>query len=278
MSGSGQAGGSGPAGGSGNAGGSGASARGRPRSEAADRAILRALVVKGVPMGLQVAVMSASMIAMISLVNGYGSRTTAAYGVCFQLWNYIQMPALSVGGAVSSMAAQNIGAKRWDRVGRITGAGILLNVLMTSVLVIAITLVNRPVFTLFLGSGSGAVDLAMHIHRIVSWSFILFGISVVLSGVVRSTGAVLPPLAILFTSLWLVRIPFAVALGSVWHADAIWWSFPVGSVASIAMSATYYRFGRWREAQMLEKGPVGRAVRPLPDAAHASSEGGAEII
>jgi len=34
--------GGGPAGGSGNAGGSGASARGRPRSEAADRAILRA--------------------------------------------------------------------------------------------------------------------------------------------------------------------------------------------------------------------------------------------
>jgi Na+-driven multidrug efflux pump len=53
------------------------------------------------------------MIAMISLVNNYGSRTTAAYGACFQLWNYIQMPAFAVGSSVSSMVAQNVGARLW---------------------------------------------------------------------------------------------------------------------------------------------------------------------
>ncbi len=37
-----------------------------------------------------------------------------------------------------------------------------------------------------------------------------------LSSVVRSTGAVIPPLVILFVSLWVLRIPFAVVLlGSV---------------------------------------------------------------
>jgi Na+-driven multidrug efflux pump len=53
------------------------------------------------------------MIAMISLVNEYGSRTTAAYGACFQLWNYIQMPEFAVGNSVSSMVAQNVGARLW---------------------------------------------------------------------------------------------------------------------------------------------------------------------
>src|SRR5215472_4365774 len=85
--------------------------------------ILRALISKGVPIGLQIIVMSSSMIVMVSLVNHYGSVTVAAYGACFQLWNYIQMPAFAVGGAVSAMAAQNVGARRWDRVARIATSG-----------------------------------------------------------------------------------------------------------------------------------------------------------
>ena len=162
-------------------------------------------------MGLQMIVMSSSMLAMISLVNRYGALTVAAYGACFQLWSYIQMPAMAVGTAVSSMAAQNVGARRWDRVGadrrhrravqhpadrRAGRCGDL----------------DRPsAFALFLGGGSPAVDIARHIHAIASWSFVLFGVAFVLSSVVRATGAVIPPLIIMFIAMWLVRLPFAWA-------------------------------------------------------------------
>lgn len=217
-----------------------------------DRRILRALLTKGIPMGLQVIAVSTSMLAMISLVNGYGSRTTAAYGACFQLWNYIQMPAFAVGSAVSSMAAQNVGAGLWDRVTRVTRIGVLFNVILTGVLVLAVTAASRRAFAIFLGDNKPAIDIAIHIHAIVSWSFILFGVSFVLGSVMRATGAVVPPLLIVFISLWLMRIPFAYAFNATWHADAIWWSFPVGSGTSVVLSAVYYRFGRWRSAHMLE--------------------------
>ncbi|MGT2492937.1 MATE family efflux transporter [Cupriavidus basilensis] len=75
-----------------------------------DTGILRALVAKGLPMGLQMVVISSSAIVMMSLVNRHGSQTTAAYGVASQLWTYVQMPALAVGASVSSMVAQNVGA------------------------------------------------------------------------------------------------------------------------------------------------------------------------
>jgi len=52
--------------------------------------------------------------------------------------------------------------------------------------------------------------------------------------------------------LWLVRFPFAHGLASRLGADAIWWSFPVGSIVSLILSAAYYRFGGWRKARMLE--------------------------
>ena len=53
---------------------------------------------------------------MMSMINAYGAETAAAYGVAFQLWTYLQMPAMAIGAAASSMAAQNVGAGQWDRV------------------------------------------------------------------------------------------------------------------------------------------------------------------
>ena len=217
-----------------------------------DPVILRALLGKGIPMGMQMVVMSSSMIVMISFVNRFGSHTTAAYGACFQLWNYIQMPAFAVGSAVSSMAAQNVGARLWNRVAAVARVGILYNVLLTGFLVLVVTLVSRQAFAIFLGADSPSVDIARHIHFIVSWSFILFGVSFVLSSVVRATGAVFPPLVVLFLALWGVRLPFAYAMTPRWGADAIWWSFPVGSIASVLLIGAYYRFGNWRQAHMIE--------------------------
>jgi len=216
-----------------------------------DRAILRALFVKGVPMGLQMVVMSLSMLAMISLVNRFGAHTTAAYGACFQLWNYIQMPSLAIGMAAASMAAQNVGAGKWDRVARVAAVGVGFNFLLTGTLVTLIYLFNRGALNLFLPGEGGAIEIAQHINAIVVWSFVFFGVTFVLSGVVRSTGAVIAPLIILFVALWCVRIPFAYAFVDRWGADAIWWSFPLGSLTSMLLSSAYYRYGGWRSARML---------------------------
>lgn len=215
-----------------------------------DRKILGALIKKGVPMGLQMIVMSASAIVMISFVNRFGSSTSAAFGAGLQIWNYVQMPAMAIGMAVSSMAAQNVGAKRWDRVSRIAGVGVLYSVLVTGALAGVIFLFDRGALGLFL-TDPEAIAIGQHLNPIVIVSFTFFGISMVLSGIVRATGAVVPPLLILFTSLWFVRIPFAWAFIPRWHADAIWWSFPLASILAALLSTAYYRYGNWKKAHML---------------------------
>lgn len=224
-----------------------------------DPALLRTIIAKGVPMGLQMIVISASALMLMGLVNGYGSQVAAAYGVAAQLWTYVQMPALAIGAAVSSMAAQNIGASRWDRVGRITGAGIAFNVVLTGGLVALLYLGDRLALGLFLPADSGAVDVAVRINTLGAWSFVLFGVTIVLFGTVRATGAVLPPLVILFVSVMVVRTGFAFLAQDALGADAIWWSFPVGSVVSLGLSLAYYRYGGWRRARMLDRPPGGEA-------------------
>lgn len=220
---------------------------------ALDRELVRTLITKGVPMGLSVVVVSTSALAMISLVNRYGTDTTAAYGACFQLWNYIQMPAFAVGTAVSAMAAQNIGAHRWDRVERVAKVGVGFNVLLTAALVLVVTSLDRAAFRLFLRDATTSVEIARHVHHVVSWSFVLFGISFVLASVMRAAGAVVPPLVMMFVAFWGVRFPMAYLLTSRWHAEAIWTSFPVGTVVLVGLTIAYYLFGPWRSARMMTR-------------------------
>ncbi|MEA9709703.1 MATE family efflux transporter [Xanthomonas campestris] len=216
-----------------------------------DAAILRALVGKGVPMGLQMVLISLAMIAMLTLVNGFGTDTAAAYGAALQLWNYVQMPAMALGAACSTMAAQNVGAGLWARVDATARTGVAANFLMTGLLITPLILFDRWTLALFLPSDSPALEIARHLNHISIWSFLLFGVTFVVSGVVRATGAVIPPLLILAFALWGVRVPLANLLLPHLGADAVWWSFPISSACSMLLSLAYYRWGGWRKARML---------------------------
>jgi MATE family, multidrug efflux pump len=187
---------------------------------------------------------------MITLVNRFGVDTTAAFGAGLQLWNYIQMPAFAVGMALSAMTAQNVGAGKWHRVTRIAQVGVLYSVLLTGSVVLVIEILDRHVFGLFLPADSNALAIASHMNRIVTGSFIFFGISVALFGVVRATGAVIAPLVALTISLLIVRFPLALLFLPHYHADAVWWSFPISSVVSCVLALLYYRYGGWRRARM----------------------------
>jgi putative MATE family efflux protein len=219
------------------------------------RALMRTIVAKGLPMGAQMFVLSFAGLTMVGLVNRLGVQTAAAYGVSQQLWTYIQMPAMAVGAAVSAMAAQNIGAGAWERVGGITRAGIVYTLLLTGTMVVAVLVFDRPVMALFLGSDSPALPIARHIQLISSWNFMLFGLTMVLFATVRANGAVWAPLAILGFALYPVRIGFALVLQPVIGADALWWSFPVGSMVALALAGIYYRSGRWKKGAMVPIAP-----------------------
>ena len=216
-----------------------------------DWSVVATLVKKGVPMSAQMLVLSLSGVLMITLVNRFGVDTSAAFGAALQIWNYIQMPAFAVGMGMSAMTAQNVGAGKWHRVTRIARVGVLYSVLLTGSIVLAIELLDTAVFGLFLPAGSAALGIASHLNRIVTGSYIFFGISVALFGVVRATGAVMAPFVILAVSLLVVRFPLAQLFLERYQADAVWWSFPVSSVVAAILAALYYRYGGWRQAHMM---------------------------
>ncbi len=210
------------------------------------------LLTKGIPMGAQMLVMSAAGIIVVGLVNREGLIMTAAYAAAMQLFTYIQMPAMAVGGSVSAMAAQFIGAKKFDGLDRITRAGVMINFLMTGVLTVLLLVFDRAALVLFLGPDSAAVPLARHIQLLAGWSFMVFGVTMVYSATMRAGGAVWVPLIILAIALYPVRLGFYFATYPALGSDAIWWSFPAGSAAALALSWWFYHYSSWRRYAVAE--------------------------
>ncbi|MBH9976057.1 MULTISPECIES: MATE family efflux transporter [Bartonella] len=216
-----------------------------------DFSLMRFIVLKGFPMSLQMVIIATSGLVMIGLVNQEGVSTIAAYNIMQQLWTYLQMPSMAVGAAVSAMVAQNIGAGRWNRISKTTWIGCAATFVMTAILLGLLLIFDRPVIILFLGNDSAAVPMAQHIQAIASWSFLFFGLAMVLFSTVRANGAVLVPLICLFIAVYPVRLGFYYMFYGSIKADAIWWSFTVGAFASLILALSYYLSGTWKKQKVL---------------------------
>ena len=182
-----------------------------------------------------------------------------------QLWTYVQMPAMALGAAVSAMASQNIGAGKWGRVGQITRIGIFQSLAITGGLIVLMTLADRPVLALFMGTGSPALPIARHIHVLATWNFLLFGVTMVLFATVRANGAVWAPLIILAVGLVPVRFGWIFATYGWLGPDALWTSFPASSFVNLLLSVAYYVQGGWKKARMT-------TAQPCPDEDECTEE------
>jgi putative MATE family efflux protein len=208
------------------------------------------LLAKGLPMGAQMLIISSAGVVMIGLVNREGLVTAAAYGALLQIWNYIGMPAMAIGGAVSAMVAQHIGAAREDRVDAISRAGALSNLAMTGVMIAALVPFDRPVLELFLGAGSPSVPVALHIQDLAIWTYLPFGVTIVLFGALRAYGVIYTQLLVLFLSMYVVRLGAYALLYPRFGADALWYSFMLSSMVSMLLTMAVYFYTPWRKLML----------------------------
>ena len=202
---------------------------------------------KGVPMGAQTIIATLTSLVMMGIVNREGPLTAAAYGAVLPLWNYIQMPALSLATAVSAIAAQNIGAGKISRVGHVTMAGAASTAIVTLSTFAVLVLFDEPILSLFLGRGSAAIPIAEEIALYGTWAWVFGGLSMVLNGTLRAFGVVMQPLLVMMAAYYPARVGFYYLLYPVLGADAIWLSFTFGGFVSLMLSLLVYAKGGWRQ-------------------------------
>lgn len=218
------------------------------RSMRIDPAILKAVLRIGVPTALQMVIMSLAEVVLLSVVNGFGSEATAAYGVGNQVLGYVQFPAMSIAIAASILGAQAIGAGHSERLGSITRVGILLNVAITGSLLLLCYLFARPLVGLFTSSPE-ATEIAVDLLYIVLWSTLVFGAASVVSGVMRGSGTVIVPTLLSIAAILLVEVPVAWFLSQQLGINGVWMAYPAAFIAMLLLQTGYYRLV-WRRRRI----------------------------
>jgi putative MATE family efflux protein len=204
-----------------------------------DWPIILKVVRIGVPTGVQVIMVALAELAVISFVNHFGFRATAAYGAVNQMAGYVQFPAMSIGITASIFGAQCIGARREDLLRSVVHAGIGLNYAVGGLLVFICYAFAWNILGWFM-TDKQTLDIAHQLVLITMWSYLLFGNSSVLSGVMRSSGTVFWPTAIGIFAIWGIEVPAAYLLMKHFGIDGVWMGYPAAYVASVGLQYAYY--------------------------------------
>ncbi|MEY2952187.1 MAG: hypothetical protein RLZZ401_274 [Pseudomonadota bacterium] len=202
--------------------------------------ILAKVLKIGLPSAITMVTVSLSELAVLFLVNRYGSQATAAYGAVNQIISYVQFPAISIGITASILGAQAIGAGRQQTLGKIAQTGIAMNLVLTGSLVLLGYLFSRTIIGLFI-TDAAVVEMAQTLLHIMLWSCVIMGMSMVLSSLMRASGAVLVPTLNSLLTILGILIPTAWWLSGRYGINGIWAAYPICFGASLLLNTLYYR-------------------------------------
>jgi putative MATE family efflux protein len=206
---------------------------------------LKPVVRLGFPTGLFFITGSLADLALLRLVNGYGSHATAAWGAVSQVMAYVQFPAISIAIAASVLAAQAIGAGRLQQIDEVTRIGLGMNLVLTGALALGVLVFSRAIVGLFI-TDPAVVALAASLLHITVWASLIFGLASVFTAVMRASGTVLVPTLISLGCLGLLLFPLGWAFSQMFGLRGIWASYPATYALALLLQAAYF-YGVWKK-------------------------------
>ncbi len=234
------------------------------REFAFDREIFRQSLRIGLPTGLQQTFVALGMLALMGIVNGFGTDVVAAYTAAGRLDSLAIIPSMVFSTALSTFVGQNIGAGKTDRIKK----GLSRTLLMASAVALGTTaliiIFKTPLMGLFT-TDQEVIRIGGDYLTIVTSFYLLFTGMFIYAGVMRGAGDTLIPMFITLFSLWIIRIPAAVFLsketihflgftikGAGLGPEGIWWSIPAGWGFGMVLSFIYYKTGRWKTKSVIK--------------------------
>ncbi|HBG3257102.1 TPA: MATE family efflux transporter [Clostridioides difficile] len=199
----------------------------------------------GLPSGVQQMLFSIGNMALQFLVNSYGTSAMAAFGAGLRIENFISLPIMNLGSAVSTFVAQNIGAGENERVKK----GIRESIKMTLVLavtVIALILLFRENLIALFNTDKDVIKIGSSYLFIIGPFFLFIGTSFVLSSAMKGAGDSMFALISSIVSLWLGRLPASYMLSKFFGTDGIWVGIPFGWTLGLIVTVIYYKKGHWK--------------------------------
>ena len=210
--------------------------------------IFKKIAVIAVPSILQQSFISVGNIMIQSVINGYGSGVIAGYAAAIKLNNMVITSFTTLGNAMSNFAAQNMGARKLERIKEGFRAGLKLIYLICVPIVLLYLLAGRMLVHIFMNTGTGtAIDTGVIFLRIVVPFYFVVATKLIADGILRGTGAMKEFMIGTFSDL-ILRVLLAILFSKEFGSVGIWCAWPFGWTISTIISVCFYKKGVWKKA------------------------------
>lgn len=205
-----------------------------------------------IPSMIQQSIVSIGMLFVQRLVNGYGSTVVAGYTAATKIDSIAIMPMVNVGSAVSTFVAQNIGAKKTERVKSGYRAGLLMVICIGLFIAMVLYLFGHQLVSSFVDKNTNKDVIAVGVEylKVVSIFYFAMGMMNTTNGVLRGAG----DMKIFLTSTLFnlgTRVVLAYILSGFIGKSGIWWAIPTGWSVGFFIAFYRYRSGRWKSKGVL---------------------------
>jgi putative MATE family efflux protein len=201
----------------------------------------------GFPAALDVLVLNAGLLFIISLLGRLDQEAVGAHAVGLRIQSVAFVPGMSIAQATGAMVGAALGAQDVASARRIVWSSAVLSTGIMSVLALVLVVFAEPVVRAF-GIGPGA----MSAYAVTWLSLLGYGMPVVgsflaLGGLFQGSGDTSTPFRINAAVTFGFQIPAGWLLGFVvgWGAFGVWVAFPLSFVLKTFWACIAYRRGAW---------------------------------
>ena len=199
----------------------------------------------GLPTSVQQCAIALGLIALLGIVNSFGTNTLTAYGAAGKIDTIITQAVLTLSGALAAFCGQNIGAGRLDRVKKGVQFTMYTNIALGLLTFAAVYLFGNEMMRIFT-KDIDVVAIGKEYLLIIGGFFIVHGALNVYNGALRGAGDTLFPMITSLVCLWLIRIPLAYYLSSWLGRNGIWWAIGISITIGLIVTFVYYKIGFWK--------------------------------
>lgn len=200
----------------------------------------------GIPSSVQSIIVNISFLIMTALVNVIGGVTaSAAVGVVGKLNGFGILPAVAMSSSVSAFAAQNIGARRYDRARKSLLSAIMIAMTCSLVIFAALQLFPTQIIGIFAQDADTVLQGVTYV-RAYSYDYLLVPVLFCLNGLIMGAGHTGYTLLTGAVSSILLRIPLAYVLGrGDMGLTGVGVAAPLASLGGVVLAAWFVLTNRW---------------------------------
>lgn len=209
--------------------------------------VIKRTVQIGMPISLQLVIVSLGLTFIQRAVNEFGKVMTASFTVGQRIEQYINLPCNAIQTTLATYTGQNVGAGKMDRVKKGARQGLMISLGTTLVISTMIWLFAGDIALLFNLSDEALVYCIPHI-RTVALINIVLSMYIPMFGVYQGTGHSGFPALVATCALGIrVIIVYIFRYSSFLGYSVIWWNGLFGFGLGFTITWLYYLSGKWQK-------------------------------